>query len=147
MQLDVEPQRAQVRRPGDSVPFVERQPEILLELLDRLELIEPEGERADVVAADEEQPRLDVARAAEVVTLPEDDLPLLLACRPLLELVGEERELLGDLDLHSGVGALAGSLAGLDAEARHGSRVPGAARVKPRNPPLYLPPRGCSSVG
>src|SRR5919197_807438 len=76
-ELDVEPVRGQRRHLGDSVPLLEAQEELLAEVLGRVELVEAEPKRRGLLAGDEEDERLDVVRAPELVALVEREVPVL----------------------------------------------------------------------
>src|SRR5581483_5447636 len=90
------------------------------------ELVEPEGQGRRLLAPDEQQPRLDVVRAAELVPLAEDQLPALPGRDPVLEDGGVRGEVLVDLDLDRRVRPFRGRLAWLNEQVCHGCRVPPA---------------------
>ncbi len=126
-ELDVEPGRREVDGLRQAVVPLERQPELAVERLDRVELVEPERDRARVPGAGEEQPRLDVVRTVELVALTEDQLPVLHDGGPLLELVRVDGEGFVELNLDGRIGPFAGCRARLDGDRRHVAGVPGAA--------------------
>ena len=119
------------RQPGqlrDSVALLEDEHELLPGVVDAVELLEAERERRGLLAAGEEHLGLDVVRAAELVPLPESQLPALAGCDPFLDhgRVIDRRRV--DLDLDRRVGPLGGRVAWLHDEMCHARRVPAARR-------------------
>src|SRR5438876_416402 len=70
---------------GHSVALLEPKHELLARVVDPIELIEPEQERRRLLTRDEEEPRLDVVRAPELMSLPPLELPALPVRGPVLE--------------------------------------------------------------
>jgi hypothetical protein len=90
----------------------------------RVELIQLEAQRGSLLARGEEELRLDVVRAAELVALPQGEVPRLARRDPALDRGREDRQRLVDLNLDRRAGAFGRRGAGLDVEAGHGARVP-----------------------
>ena len=98
--------------------------ELARDVVGRLDLVEAERDGRRLVARDVEEPRFDVVRAAALVTLVEDEVPVLARRRPVLERGGEDGEALVDLHLDARVGALGRGRARLDAHGCHVLPVP-----------------------
>src|SRR6266545_3750790 len=108
VQLDVEPVRGAVGDLCDPVALLEGEEQLLAGVLDGVELIQPEGDRRRLLAIHEEQARLDVVRAAELVAFAELELPILARRDPVLKRRDMDAERFVDIDLDRRVGALRG---------------------------------------
>src|SRR5687767_4302234 len=129
-ELDVEAVRRQPRDLGDPVLLLEAEQQLGPRVVGAVELVEPEEERRRLLAGDEEQARLDVVRAVELVTLAQRELPALARRDPVFDRGGLDGEILVDLDLDGCVGPLGGRVSWLNLKGCHGRAVPGAGRMQ-----------------
>ncbi len=129
-ELHVQPGRPEAGQPGDPVPLVEAENELLSGVVDRVELVEAERERRGLLAGDEEDLALDVVGAPEVVTLPEGRGPGLPRLGPVLDDCLMLPVGLVDLDLDRRVSPLRGRVSGLHPERRHTGALPPARARK-----------------
>jgi hypothetical protein len=97
-QLDVEPRGGQTRQLGDAVLLLEAEDELGAGVVRARELVEAKGERGGLLSCDEDDTRLDVVRAVELVALAESDLPILARSDPLLQSRSMHGEVFVDLD-------------------------------------------------
>ena len=116
---------------GDPVLLLEAQDELAAGVGGLVQLLEPERERRRLRPFDEEELRLDVVRLAELVPLPESELPGLSRRDPVLDDLGELSEPLLDLDLELHLGPLGRGRPRLDVQVDHAHSFPAPRRGKP----------------
>jgi len=123
-QLDGEAVRTACDELRDAVLLLEAEDELLAGVVGHVELLEPKRQRRRLLARDEEQPRLDVVRAAEVVTFAQVELPVRARRDPVLERGRMDAQSVIDLDLDGCVRPLFGRLTGLNRDRCDGGPVP-----------------------
>lgn len=85
----MEPVRLAAGELRDPVLLLEAEDELVADVVGSVEPVEPEGQGGRLLAADKEQPRLDVVGPARVVPLAQLELPRLARRDPVLERPGE----------------------------------------------------------
>src|SRR6266498_807362 len=124
VQLDVEAVCTADRELRDPVALLEAQHELLAGVISRVELVEAEDERRRLLAGGEQQARLDVVRAPEVLRFAQLELPILARRDPILERRRVDAERVVDLDLDRSVRPLLGRLTRVNVDRWHGRAVP-----------------------